>query len=83
MCLHVEELITKLPLVASTNSCCDVKGRRLSFLMSFDIAKAVLQTGKRMVKEIAQQLPGAPYAAGSSIKPQTTYQRFCSTALVQ
>ena len=44
---------------------------------------AVLQTGKRMVKEMAQQVPGAPYAAGSSIKPQTTYQRFCQTALVQ
>ncbi len=40
-----------------------------------------VQTGKRMYSENLQQMAGAPYAAGGTLKSETSYQQFCSTAV--
>ena len=42
---------------------------------------ALLQTGKRMYAENLQQIAGPPYAAGGSLKPETSYQTFCAAAV--
>ncbi|DBB09819.1 hypothetical protein WJX82_004888 [Trebouxia sp. C0006] len=44
-------------------------------------APCTVLTGKRMYSENLQQIAGAPYAAGGTLKPETSYQRFCSTAV--
>ncbi|DBA72582.1 TPA: hypothetical protein ACH3X2_010335 [Trebouxia sp. C0005] len=44
-------------------------------------AACTVLTGKRMYSENLQQMAGAPYAAGGTLKPETSYQRFCSTAV--
>ncbi|KAL3159848.1 hypothetical protein ABBQ38_010249 [Trebouxia sp. C0009 RCD-2024] len=38
-------------------------------------------TGKRMYAENLQQIAGPPYAAGGSLKLETSYQTFCAAAV--